>query len=172
VLEHKPFEAVAHGALGLAVGLGVDDFLYHSYSVRHLSPITNRHEWEEIIPAGTRYPLEEPVKITLTASRDGQEALELVIGEVEDSAGGIAEVMFGDRAILMVEGGLELRRVVPLNDQDGSRTVAYLDPPGRANEDRVEVAFDVDKNRMLRVTVTDLLARKHLLRSTPVVELR
>ncbi len=173
VMEHKPFEAVAHGALGLAVGMGLDDFLYHSYGVRHLSPITNRHEWEEIIPAGTRYPLQSPVKLILTASRDGQEALELVIGEVEESAGGIAEVMFGDRAILMVEGGgLELRQVVALNDEDGARTVAHLDPPGKAGADRVEVLFEVDQNRTLRVTVNDLQTKKALLRNVPVVELR
>jgi molecular chaperone DnaK (HSP70) len=172
VCEHKPFEAVAHGALGLAAGLGLDDFLYHSYGVRHLSPITGRHEWEEIIPAGTRYPLEEPFKLILTASRDGQEALELVIGEVEESAGGISEVMFGERAILMIEGGLELRQVVPLNDEDGARTVAFLSPPGKAGEDRVEVEFNVDKNRVLRVTVVDLTTKQNLLRNIPVVELR
>src|SRR5688572_23863728 len=161
VHEHKPFEAVAHGALGLAAGLGLDDFLYHSYGVRHLSPISGRHEWEEIIPAGTRYPLEEPFKLILTASRDGQEALELVIGEVEESAGGISEVMFGERAILMIEGGLELRQVVPLNDEDGARTVAFLNPPGKAGEDRVEVEFNVDKNRVLRVTVVDLTTKQN-----------
>ncbi len=172
VMEHKPFEAVAHGALGLAAGVGLDDFLYHSYGIRHLSPITGRHEWEEIIPAGTRYPLEEPSRLVLTASRDGQEALELVIGEVEQSAGGVTEVMFGDRAILMVEGGVELRRIVPLNDEEGARTVALLDPPGRAGEDRVEVMFEVDRNRMLRVTVTDLQSRHCLLHRVPVVELR
>jgi hypothetical protein len=80
--------------------------------------------------------------------------------------------MFGERAILMVEGGLELRQVVPLNDEDGARTVAYLDPPGKAGEDRVEVEFDVDKNRMLRVSVNDLTTKKTLLRNIPVVELR
>jgi molecular chaperone DnaK (HSP70) len=172
VFEHKPFEAVAHGALGLAVGLGLDDFLYHSYGVRHLSPITGRHEWEEIIPAGTRYPLAEPVKLILAASRDGQEAIELVIGEVEEGASGTTEVMFGDRAILMVEGSWELRQVVALNDEDGSRTVAHLDPPGKAGDDRIEVIFEVDQNRTLLVTVTDLLSKKVLLRRTPVVELR
>jgi len=172
VYENKPFEAVAHGALGLAMGIGVDDFLYHSYGVRHLSPISGRHEWEEIIPSGVRYPLGDPVKLVLTASRDGQEALELVIGEVEESAGGVTEVMFGDRAILMVEGGMELRRVLPLNDNDGARTVALLDPPGRVGEDRVEVEFTVDQNRMLRVTVSDLQSKRVLLRDAPVVELR
>ncbi len=172
VMEHKPFEAVAHGALSLAAGFGLDDFLYHSYGIRHLSALSGRHEWEELIPAGTRYPLPEPARIVLTASRDGQEALELVIGEVEDSTNGITEVMFGDHAILMVDGGIERKRVIALNDEEGARTVAYLDPPGKAGEDRVEVEFNVDKNRMLRVSVIDLATKRQLLRSVPVVELR
>lgn len=172
VRSDRPFEAVAHGALGLAAGMGLDDFLYHAYGIRHLSPISGRHEWEEIIAAGTRYPLDAPVQIVLTASRDGQEAVELVIGEVEESAGGVAEVMFGDRAILMVDGSVELRRVVALNDADGARTVATLDPPGRAGEDRIEVVFDVDRNRTLLVTVYDLLTNEVLLQDLPVVELR
>lgn len=172
IYEHRPFEAVAHGALGLSMGVGLDDFLYHSYGIRHLSPITNRHEYEEIIPAGTRYPLEEAVTIILTASRQGQEAIELVIGEVEEGTSGITEVMFGDHAILMVEDGMELHRVVPLNDQDGARTVAYLDPSGLPGADRVQAEFNVDNNRMLRVTVTDLQTERILLRDAAVVELR
>ncbi|GAB4470286.1 MAG: Hsp70 family protein [Anaerolineae bacterium] len=172
VREHRPFEAVAHGALGLAVGMGLDDFIYHSYAIRHLSPITGRHEWEEIIPSGTRYPLSEPVRLTLTAHRDGQTAIELVIGEVEDNAGEISEVLFGGRAILLVKGGIEMRQVQPLNDADGARTVAHLNPPGKAGEDRIEVEFNVDQNRTLRVTITDLQTNRVLLRQTPVVELR
>jgi molecular chaperone DnaK (HSP70) len=172
VYEHRPFEAVAHGALGLAAGIGLHDVLYHSYGIRHLSPITNRHEYEEIIAAGTRYPLVEPIEITLTASRPGQEAVELVIGEVEESASSITEVMFGDHAILMVEDGVELRRVVPLNDEDGARTVAHLTPPGIPGVDRVKAKFDVDRNRMLRVTVIDIETERTLLRDAAVVELR
>ncbi|MEJ2149919.1 MAG: Hsp70 family protein, partial [Chloroflexota bacterium] len=75
VFDDKPYEAVAHGALALSVGLELDDFLYHSYCVRHLDPATNQHEWEEIIPAGTRYPLEEPISLILSASTEAQEAL-------------------------------------------------------------------------------------------------
>lgn len=172
VFVHKPFEAVAHGALSLAAGTGLDDFLYHSYGIRHLSPVTGQHEYEEIIPAGTRYPLQEPIELTLTASRDGQEAIELVIGEVEEGATSTSEVVFGNRAILMVEGGLELRRIVPLNDENGARTVAHLNPPGRAGEDRIRVLFNVDQNRSLRVTVIDLMTDRVLLRDVPVVELR
>jgi molecular chaperone DnaK (HSP70) len=172
VYDKLPFEAVAHGAAYLSAGIGVDDFIIHSYGVRHLSPITGRHEWEEIIPSGVHYPMHEPVKLVLTASRDGQDALELVIGEVEESSGGMTEVMFGDRAILLVEGGLELRRVVALNDSDGARTFARLDPPGKAGEDRVEVEFTVDENRILLVTVIDIISKQVLLSRKPVIELR
>jgi molecular chaperone DnaK (HSP70) len=172
VFMHKPFEAVAHGALALAAGTALDDFLYHSYGVRHLSPVTGRHEYEEIIPAGTRYPLEEPVERILTATHHGQENIELVIGEVEEGTTGVTEVLFGDRIILMVEGTTEVRRVMALNAEGGSRTVAHLDPPGRAGEDRVRVRFNVDQNRTLRVTVIDLLTGETLLEDVPVVELR
>jgi hypothetical protein len=72
----------------------------------------------------------------------------------------------------MVEGGPELRRIVALNDEDGARTVAHLDPPGRAGEDRVKVVFNVDHNRTLRVTVSDLQSGRLLLRDAAVVELR
>ncbi len=168
-----PFEAVAHGALGLAAGIGLDDYIYHSYGIRHLSPITGRHEWEEIIPAGTRYPMADSVRLVLAASRDGQEAIELVIGEVSESFGTLNEVKFGSRSILLVGDGADmLREVVPMNDQAGARTVAILNPPGRSSEDRVEVEFNVDANRTLRVTVRDVKFGKLLLNNIPVVELR
>jgi molecular chaperone DnaK (HSP70) len=172
VFEDKPFEAVCHGALKLTLGMGLDDLLYHSYAIRHLSPHNLQHEWEEIIGPGTRYPLEEPLTVVLAASRDGQDALELVIGEVDEAAGGVSEVRFGERSLLMVEGAVELRKVAPLNDQDGARTLAYLDPPGKAGHDRIKADFEVDSNRTLRVTVTDLLTDRVLLDNKAVVELR
>lgn len=172
LLDNKPFEAVAHGAVGLAVGVGLDDFIYHSYAIRHLSPISGRHEWEEVVPAGTRYPLTQPITLILTAHRDGQEAIELVIGEVAEGSGSLAEVTFGERSILLVDGGSDRRNVAALNDREGARTVAHLDPPGRAGRDRIEVQFLVDANRTLCVTVLDLETRRTLLRDQPVVALR
>ena len=172
VHEDKPFEAVAHGALNLAVGVGLDDFLYHSFGIRHLDLGTDRHHWQEIISAGTRYPLVEQVELVLAASRDGQEAVELVVGEVEVNSGGLSEVIFGTRTILMVDGDSDSIQVRPLNEGEGSRTLAHLDPPGIRGVDRVKVKFNVDKNRTLRVTVFDLLTKNTLLQNVPVVELR
>lgn len=172
VFTHKPFEAVAHGALMLAAGTALDDFLYHSYGIRYLSSLTGQHEYEEIIPAGTRYPLEEPVERILTAAQHGQENIELVIGEVEEGTPGVTEVLFGDRVILMVEGQTEVRQVIALNEDGEARTLAHLDPPGIAGKDRICARFIVDHNRILRVTVIDLRTDKVLLEDAPVVELR
>ncbi len=176
----RPFEAVAHGAVGLAVGARLDDFLYHSYGLRHLSPITGQHEYESLIHAGSRYPLQEPITFTLCAAHREQTAIEMVIGEVEENATGLAEVYFGDHHIVLMEDGVQMSRVVPLNDSPESRVLARLDPPGRPGEDRIRVAFTVDENRFLRVTVTDLVPAKDdpegkervLLRDVAVVQLR
>lgn len=170
--QDRPFTAVAHGALSLAVGVKLDDFLYHSYGLRHLSPVSSRHEYYEIIPAGTRYPIEKPIEVTLCASRNGQEAIEMVIGEVEEGGTDLAEVYFGEHQIVLVENGSALRRVIPLNDREGARTIARLDPPGKAGRDRIRVEFTVDSNRALRVTVRDLSTRRLLLDNEKVVSLR
>ena len=172
VHQDRPFTAVAVGALSVAAGVKLDDYLYHSYGLRHLSPVSGRHEYHEIIPAGTRYPIDRPIELVLCASHKDQGAIELVIGEIEESSPDLVEVYFGERRIVLVESGETIRRVVPLNDSDGARTIARLVPPGRPSEDRVRVEFTVDANRALRVTVTDLLARRVLLDNFKVVELR
>ena len=63
------------------------------------------------------------------------------------------EVYFdGDRLITrnLVTNQLNVQM---LNDKDGSRSIAELDPPGEPGRDRVKVQFQVDKKRFLRITV-------------------
>ncbi len=59
-----------------------------------------------------------------------------------------------------------------MSAEASERAIARLNPPGRAGEDRVQVAFNVDQNRTLRVTVHDLATGQVVLADTPVVELR
>ncbi|MBN1284578.1 MAG: Hsp70 family protein [Anaerolineae bacterium] len=167
----RPFTAVAHGALGLATGTGLDDFLYHGYGLRHLSAMTGHHEYHEIIAPGTRYPMHKPIELILCASQNDQEAIEMVIGEIEDAGSGLTEVYFGEHQIVVAEG-VSLKRVAPLNADGDARTIAKLNPTGAAGKDRIKVEFTVDDNRGLRVTVTDILVDKVLLDNVKVVELR
>ncbi len=170
VLKDKPFEAIAHGALQLAQGVTVKDFLYHGYGVRYWNRRDNRHDWHPIIPKGQPYPMANPVDLTLGASVENQPSIELIIGELGEESGGGMEVFFeGDRLITKQTGGKAI--VKPLNDRDGARHLAQLEPPGSPGMDRVRVSFRVDDQRQLRVSVDDLLANARLLDEVALVQL-
>jgi molecular chaperone DnaK (HSP70) len=172
VKSHLPFEAVAHGALHLLKGLHVEDFLYHGYGIRYWDARAQRHAYEPIFAPGLAYPTPEPVEIVLRASRPEQPAIELVIGEFEPSLGGASEVVFDGGRLVSTALPMSPGRVVALNEADGAKTIAQLDPPGYPGVDRVRVLFRVDERRQLRLSVTDLQSGRTLLDDHAVVELR
>ncbi|AFY68912.1 heat shock protein HSP70 [Thalassoporum mexicanum PCC 7367] len=167
VKAHKPFEAIAHGAL--AQEWQLKDFLYHSYGVRYWDKRHKRHGWQPIVQAGQTYPLEKPIELVLGASRPEQPSIELVIGELGETD---VEVYFeGDR--LVTRNLSESKQAVqPLNDRDaGSRSIANLEPPGNPGSDRIKVLFQVDEQRTLKITVEDLLTNDLLVDEQAVVQL-
>ncbi len=83
VRADKPFTAVAEGALQLAAGYGLEDYLAHGYGLRYLDPETGRPEYDEIVPMGSRYPIAHPIEVILGAAHKNQTEIELVIGEAE-----------------------------------------------------------------------------------------
>ncbi len=166
----KPFEAIAHGALQLLQGIEVEDFLYHSYGVRYWDKRQNAHNWHPIIQSGQAYPLSTPVELTLGASRENQPSIELIIGELGATTGGTEVYFDGDRLITRcLTGGVKDVKV--LNDRDGSRSIAKLEPSGYPGTDRVKVQFNVDRDRQLRISVEDLLTNQILLADGIVAEL-
>ncbi len=170
IRSQKPFEAIAHGALRVAQGLEVKDFLYHSYGIRYWNHRSQSQDWHLLIRAGQPYPLTEPVELVLGASVEKQPSIELVIGELGEE-GASTEVYFdGDRFITRTLQSQQ-RSVVPLNDSDRGRTLATLNPPGSPGVDRIRVQFRVDENRQLRATVEDLLTLETLVENQAIVEL-
>ncbi|MEM9244609.1 MAG: Hsp70 family protein [Cyanobacteria bacterium P01_F01_bin.153] len=169
ILKDKPLEAIAHGALQVAQGVTVKDFLYHGYGVRYWNRRDNRHDWHPIISKGQPYPMADPVDLTLGASVNNQPRIELVIGELGEEAGNVEVFFEGDRIVTKQAAGK--RSVKALNDRDGARNLATLDPPGMPGTDRVRVSFRVDEQRQLRVSVDDLLANERLLDEVALVRL-
>lgn len=166
----RPFEAIAIGALQLAQGFELRDFLYHSYGIRYWNRRKNCHSWHPIVKAGQPYPMQNPVTLTLGASVENQPSLELIIGELGAETG-TTEVYFeGDR---LVTRSLETGEtaVKPLNDREGARTLAQLNPPGYPGSDRVKLEFWVDEQRFLRITVEDLFTKNILLNRQIVAQL-
>jgi len=166
----KPFEAIAQGALQLSQGIELKDFLYHSYGIRYWDRRNNCHNWHPLIKAGQPYPMSNPVELVLGASVDSQPSIELIIGEMGTDTNQTEVYFDGDRLVTRRIGSGQTQ-VQPLNDRDGARNVAQLDPPGHPGSDRVKVLFRVDDQRFLRITVEDLLALRTLLDDQPVVQL-
>lgn len=166
----KPFEAIAQGALQLTQGVELKDFLYHSYGVRYWDRRNNSHNWHPLIKAGQPYPMSSPVELVLGASIDNQPSIELIVGELGTESERTEVYFDGDRLVTRRTGSGQTQ-VQPLNDREGARNVAQLDPPGHPGSDRIKIQFQVDAQRFLRITVEDLLTHRTLLEDQPVVQL-
>ncbi|MGF1478849.1 MAG: Hsp70 family protein [Cyanophyceae cyanobacterium] len=164
----RPFEAIASGALQLAQGFELKDFLYHSYGIRYWNRQQNRHSWHPIVKSGQPYPMSNPIELSLGASLENQPSIELIIGELGAEAGGTEVYFDGDRLVTRSVGDPVVQ---PLNDSEGARTIAQLTPPGFPGSDRIKLQFWVDEQRFLRITVEDLLTNETLLNGKAVAQL-
>jgi molecular chaperone DnaK (HSP70) len=171
IRAHKPFTAVVEGALLIAAGYGLDDYLVHSYGLRYLSEETNTHAYDELIPMGTRCPSEKPFEVFLSTAHPGQREIEFVIGEISTEAVSLVEVTYEDgQAVFVAKTGENMQRITPLNAD--MPTVAQVPPGQTPGEERLRALFTVGDQRQLRLTVTDVKQRKRLLNDAPVVTLR
>ena len=166
----RPFEAVALGALELAQGYEINDFLYHSYGIRYWNRRNNCHSWHPIVRAGQPYPMARKVEFKFGASVEGQPQIELILGELGAETTNTEVYFDGDRLITRALGS-GATTVQPLNDRDGARTIAQLDPLGSPGRDRINAKFWVDGERFLRLEVEDLLTRETLLDNQIVAQL-
>ena len=170
VKNQQQFEAIAMGALQVAQTVEIQDFLYHSYGIRYWNRRANAHDWHPIIKTGQPYPTQRAVEMVLGASTPNQTQLELIIGELADR-GATTEVYFdGDRLITRAVSS-DNTSVQPLNDREGARTIATLNPVGNPGQDRLKLLFNIDDRRYLRITVEDLLTQETLLNNYIVVQL-
>ncbi len=168
----KPFTAIAEGALQVAAGYGLEDYLAHSYGLRYLDPKTGIQAYDEIIPQGSRYPTQRPVKITLEAAHAGQQAVEFVIGEIGAGAVASIEVKYdGGQALFVANAVRQSQDIVPLNTASNNLPVVQLDPPGQPGQERLEAIFAIDAQRRLRLTVIDIKTHKKLLHEHVILTL-
>lgn len=170
VAEDHPLTAVATGALHLDQGAGIADFLYHGYGIRYWDYRRQTHNWHPIIQPGQSYPMNQPIELILGASTPDQPGLELIMGELGQPQ---------ERTEIFFEGGQLITRTIKgestvqaLNDREGSRSIAQLNPLGQPGSDRVKVLFFVDQDRQLRISIDDLLTQTRLVDQQLVITLR
>lgn len=173
VYADKPFTSVAEGALQVAAGYGLEDYLAHSYGLRYLDPETGRHAYDEIIPMGSRYPTEQPIEVILGAAHPDQREIEFVIGEIDTDSVAMIEVQYEDgQAVFVAQANEGDQQIIPLNAGRSAEVLAVLNPPGVPDEDRLKAEFSIDDRRQLRLKVTDLETGKILLNDVVMAALR
>jgi molecular chaperone DnaK (HSP70) len=173
VRADKPFTAVAEGALQVAAGRNLEDYLIHSYGLRYLNPQTGQHEWDEIVAMGSPYPINQPIPVTLGAAHPDQKEVEFVMGEIDTDAVSLVEVQYEDgQAVFVAKAEDSEQKIITLNEKESLDILARLDPPGQPGEERLQAQFTVDERRRLRLTVIDVRTNKILLNNVAVVTLR
>lgn len=177
VLEGDLTAAAAKGAATIAGGMEIYDFIQHDYAIRYLDPETEEYRYHGIIPHGTPYPTTAPAaRLTIKGSFDGQTQLGIAIYELLQDTGAVnsaAEVLFEENGAA---------RIMPLTDAEKSAekrfwlnekapTFLHADPPVMKGERRFRGEFGIDRNKMLLLTVTDLVTGETVIESRPVVRL-
>ena len=56
------------------------------------TPKRTRIDYDEIIPMGSRYPMEKPIEVMLSAAHDQQTEMEFILGEIDTDAVSMVEV--------------------------------------------------------------------------------
>jgi molecular chaperone DnaK (HSP70) len=175
VYSHKPFEAIAHGALMLSQGLSVQDHLFHSYAIRYWDRITDQWKYQPLFRRGQVYPTRRPLELLLRANQPNQAEIALTIGEIESRPRGAAEANFDGDRMVMQFGENPKETFHPLqSDANGEalpQAIAILTPLGQPDCDRLKVLFSISANRELLVTAIDLLTQQKLLRDRSVAKL-
>ena len=163
----KPFEAVAHGALSLIQFQGINDYLRHTYALRHYNPFTKANEYYPLFQSGSSYPCTAPA-LYLQANHTGQQQIQLIVGEYTPS--GATEVYYDEQGMLQIRSSDADSSFRPLGSQN---TVQLpLNPPGVKGEDRLSVNFFIDPGRTLKVDVFDMKNQTFILKQQAVGRLQ
>ena len=176
VYSHRPFEAIAHGALMLSQGLILQDYLFHSYAIRYWDRSAEQWKYQQLFRRGQVYPTRRPVELLLRATQPNQPEIALTIGELESRPIGAAEISFDGDRIVMQFGQKAKDTFKPLqedaNGEGMPQAIAVLDPLGQPDCDRLKVLFSISDKRELLVTAIDLLTQRQLLTDYPVAKLQ
>jgi len=162
--SNKPFTAVVEGALQIAAGFGLEDYLTRSFGLRHFDLQKGVRTYEEILPAGTRYPMETPVEVLLGTAYEGQQTIELIIGEIDVEAVAAVDVNYEQgEAIFVARLDEHNQAIHPVNLYNAIENRVQIKTCSQPGEACLRAAFRLDDNRRLYVSLTDLNSEELLL---------
>ena len=106
----------------------------------------------------------------LQVATEGQKEIRLDIGEVSQVSQ--AEVTYDATGRMTSSQLMKQDAYRSLETHHQQVCVAHLEPPGQAGIDRIQAQFEVNEQRMLVVTVKDLLTGKMLVDKSAIAKLK
>ena len=151
LLTPPPIEAVATGALKLTPGVRIQDLLQKGVFLRCWDRRRNAHHWHPLFLSGQPWPSLQPLVLILSASRNDQADLELLLGEPLGERR--HEVVFIQGLPTIRENSNVPETISPLTNK---RILLELDPPGQPGEDCMRLSFHLDDDAQLVLSGEDL----------------
>jgi molecular chaperone DnaK (HSP70) len=160
--EHA-LDAAARGAALESVSL-TEECIKNDYALHYRDSATGDHRYRFLVRNGSRYPSAgEVARVLISAAYDGQICLGIPLCLIPRNAENGREA--GIELVGDPDGGMRLAgpasgcrmesRPVQVNKNEPTLLIAT--PPARKGEPRFELAFTIDRQRYLCVTVRDLM---------------
>ncbi len=152
----NPFAAIAAGACRF-VEQNYDPAIVHEYCLKNWDEDHRSWDFTTVIPKGTRYPTEDPIKaLYINSTYDGQDRLGLLLYENSDMLRMPASYVVASDGRLQRSDEQERRieKQQPLNPEN--REFILADPPCKRGERRFAAAFGVDEQKRLTISLRDL----------------
>jgi hypothetical protein len=173
VRSDHALDAVARGALMFSAGAVAREIVLHTYALRVRNPETGQVAYERLVPLGTPYPTARDFCVRdyplLTSGWRPIEAFSLPIYRVQGQTDGE-----GPELVVRSQGSVEWLNPAKMARVNGGEPVLiHLDPPqpARSGRRRVRVAFWIDAERRLCVSVRDLEQDRSLASDLPIAQL-
>lgn len=182
VMLNRPLDAVARGAVAFVAGVDFYDHIQHDYAIRFLNRDKGGYDYRTIVRHGTNYPTKEPIaRLTAKGAYTGQKELGINIFEVSESRGRLSSSSEQPMIELVFDPSGAARMVEIMPDEDERRSHFWLnehsptflpaDPPAQQGEGRFQIEFNIDANKRLLITATDIKTGRVTHRNFPVIKL-
>jgi|LSQX01.3.fsa_nt_gb molecular chaperone DnaK (HSP70) len=174
IKANNPFGAVVRGAAHYLNEKIVEDFLHHHYALQYFDQDRNMLEYEIIVPEGTQFPAYNVKKMIISLPFSGQTRAAIKVFEIarqKSQALDLVGTSYDENGNLVTEvsPGTTIVRKVPLNPSNPE--FITINPPSIKGEDRLEVFFSVDAERLLRIQVLDMKTNTVLIKDKVIARL-
>jgi len=150
LLTPPPVEAVVKGALSLTPNVTIRDILRDGVSLRCWDKKSQKHIWHPLFVAGQAWPTNKNLELILSASRENQLGIDLVIGETKSQ---------NNFEVVYINGIPKIKEELTEATINAwvDRPVTFdLNPPGQPGEDCIQLNFSINTSRYLQVEGKDI----------------